>query len=172
MRASGTRQQAQVDFRQADARAAGGDAAVATHGNLQSAAEGRAVDGGDHGLLHSVQPHDDIREVRCLRRLAEFADVGSGDERAAVAAQHARVDAAVAVQRLKACHEPGPHRLRQGIDGRVIDGDHGDSAATFDFDDAHGLGSCLVIGEKSPALCKRVDAPANPGRLDLPRELA
>ena len=58
LRAAGSRQQPDGDFRQADdgLRIIGDDAMVAGEGQLEAAAQRQAVDRGDEGLAAGLQP--------------------------------------------------------------------------------------------------------------------
>ena len=77
---------AEVHFGESELRRVDGDAVVRTQGHFEPAAECRSVDGGDH--RHGCVLHRRLHlvETCCLWDVAaEFADVGAGDERAAVA---------------------------------------------------------------------------------------
>ncbi len=133
--AAGAGQQAQLDFGQAEFRLGIADAVVCAQRNLQAAAECSAVDGSDyrhrcafHGVLHG-------RQGGTARRLAEFADIGAGNEGAAGAHQHSRSDGAVSSHGGKRAGQPVAHIGRQGVHRRRIDGDDGNIAIARKIDD-------------------------------------
>jgi hypothetical protein len=90
LRAAGAGQQAEVHFGQAALGRRHGHAVVAAQRHLEAAAERGAVDRGDDGLVRSRSSCTSAS--RAPRRLAELGDVGAGDEGAAVADQHDRLD--------------------------------------------------------------------------------
>ena len=100
LRAAGARQQAELHFGQADLGRGHRDAVVAAQRHLEPAAERRAVDRGDHRLGRVLDRSSQLGQRSAIdRRLAEFGDVGAGDEGAAGADQHDGVtDASAARQ--------------------------------------------------------------------------
>ncbi len=93
LRAAAARQDADQHFGQADLGARHGDAVVAGERVLEPAAERVAVDRRDDRLL-ALRParRPDARRCRAAGALAELADVRAGDEAAARADQHHRLD--------------------------------------------------------------------------------
>lgn len=87
-RSAGAGDDAQRDLGQARSGLGIRDPPAASHRNLQPAAEGRAMDRRAPRLGRALDPGDDIGQVRRLRRLAELAHVGAGDEGPASAGQH------------------------------------------------------------------------------------
>ncbi|MNZ66335.1 hypothetical protein D3C78_845560 [compost metagenome] len=84
--AAGARQQAEGDFRHAQARLGLADAVAAGHGQLQAAAEGEAADRGDHRLGAAGQFDQQLGQGRGVEGgAAELGDVGAGAERQAAA---------------------------------------------------------------------------------------
>jgi len=67
-------------------------------------------------------------EARRLRRLAEFADIGAGDEGLALADQHDRRDGGIGDGSLDAIDQTLPHGDAESVHGRVVDGEDGDGA--------------------------------------------
>ena len=81
-----------------------------------------------------------------LRRLAEFGDVGAGDEGAAAAGQHDRLDFGIGDRALHAFEDAAAHRGAQRVDGRAVDRDDGDCVMTFELDHfVHGTLPDLVL---------------------------
>ena len=112
--AAATRQDADQHFGQADLGGRNGDAVMAGQRVLQAAAERVAVDRGDD-RLRAVRPS----RRRCARRsaaacgLAEPADVGAGDEAAAVADQHHRLDGRIGVALFERIDDAFGHARRR-----------------------------------------------------------
>ena len=69
---------------------------MAAERDLEPAAQRGAVDRGDHRLGAILDRVDDLGQPRHLRRLAEFGDVGAGEEGLALAGDDDGVDAASA----------------------------------------------------------------------------
>ena len=67
LRAAAAGQAADADLGQGEARAGGGDPQVAGERELEPAAEGQAVDGGNHRLAELVERLDDARTLRIGR---------------------------------------------------------------------------------------------------------
>ena len=85
LRAAGPGQEPEVHLRETELRRRQRHPVVRAQRHLEAAAERRAVDRGDHrdrGILHR-RLH--LLQAGALHRAAELADVGTGDERAAVA---------------------------------------------------------------------------------------
>ena len=114
-----------------------GDAVVAGHRIFQAAAEGEAVDRGDHGLRTGVQHVvGAFPDRRALAAGAETADVGTGDEAAAVAHQHHgldRRDRRCAV--FRECDDALGHPRAERVDRRIVDDDDADFAVFLEADD-------------------------------------
>ena len=87
LRAAAAGQQAQLNLGQTELGAGHGQPVVGRERDLQSAAERRAVDGGDHRLAAGLDAVADLGQRRRLRRLAELAHVGAGRESALAADQ-------------------------------------------------------------------------------------
>ena len=113
-----------------------GNAIVARHGVLQTAAEGVAVDRGDHrfgaGVEHVVGA---LADGRALAVGAEAADVSPGDEAAAVTHQHHGLDGGVGVGFVQGVDDALRHAWTQRVDGWVVDDDDADGAVLFQADD-------------------------------------
>ena len=122
--ATGPRQQADVHLGQAQARRGHGNAVVADQRHFKATAQGGAMDGGHHRLGRLFQDALHLAQAHPGRRLAELGDVGTGDEGAALAAQHHRVNGGVGDGGLHGAVDAVAHRGRQGIDRREVDGDH------------------------------------------------
>ena len=125
---AGTGQDAELDFGLADLGRWDCAAVVETHCGFEAAAEGSAVDRGHRELGRILDRKDHLGEGRALRRFAKLADIGSCMERAAGTDEHDGLGAVVSVRLGEPLLEPRPHRVRQRIDWRAVDGDHPDSA--------------------------------------------
>ena len=123
LRPAGPRQEAELDFGQADPRRRHGDAAMAGERHLEAAAQCRAVHRRDHRFRHRLDQGDDLAEAGRLRRLAEFGDVGAGEKGAPGAGDHHGVDRRVIARPAQRLDEACPHFVLQRIDRRIVDGD-------------------------------------------------
>ncbi len=121
-------QKSEIDFRQADARAAHGDAVMAAGRELAAAAERVAVKGSDHRLRCVRKALNHVGQMRRLRWQVEFADIGAGTERGAGAGQDDRPDAVVGRCRVECAEQPGTHVAGQRVHRGMVDRDHGDGA--------------------------------------------
>ena len=98
---------------------------MAAHGDLEPAAECRAVQRRDDQLLRCLDRVDDVGKHRLDGWLAELGDVRAGAEGAAAADdQHGL--AVVALRRLERIHDAAANRGRERVDGRVVDTDDAD----------------------------------------------
>ena len=130
---AGTRQQAELHFGQAELGFLGRDAIVACQSDFKTAAERRAVNGGNDRLRRVLHQDKHFRETWGLRRLAEFGDVGAGDEGAACAGQHDRLNFRVRNRALHAFEDAAAYRRTQRVDRRTVDRDDGDDVMTLEF---------------------------------------
>src|SRR5216683_272167 len=80
LRAARAGQNPQLHLGQTEAGALHADAVVTGERDLETAAEGRAVDGGHDGLRRALDQIQHRVERRLRGRLAELGDVGAGDE--------------------------------------------------------------------------------------------
>ena len=104
------------------------DAIMAAERDLEPAAERGAVDRGDHRLGAILDPVDHFGQPRHHRRLAEFGDVGAGEEGLPFAADDDRLDRVVALGLLDRRDQPLAHRRAERVDRRVVGGDDEDVA--------------------------------------------
>ena len=123
LRAAGAGQQAQGDLRQAQPGRWQGQAVMRGHGHLQPAAQRRAVDGADDELVAGLHAVDGFGQRGRLRRLAELADVGTGDEGLARAHDEHGARLGGPLELLDGGQQAGAHGLAQCVDGGVVDGD-------------------------------------------------
>jgi len=86
--AAGARYDAEPRLGQAEGRGRRGEPAVASERDLEPAAQGRSVDGGDHGNVEGFDRRHHLGQVRRLGSGIHFADVGAGDEAAGSAGDH------------------------------------------------------------------------------------
>ena len=89
------RDQAQKHLGQTHARAGHGDTVMRAQCRFQSAAPRCSVERRHDDLGAVLHRGDDVVQTGALGRLAEFADVGAGDEGAATADQHDGVDVGI-----------------------------------------------------------------------------
>ena len=134
LRSTGARNDAELDFRQAQPRAGRGDAEMTAERHLEPAAERRAVHGGDRRLLDFFDRGDDLGEAGRLHRLAELGDVGAGHEGAARAREHDRLDALVFGGLDEIFEHARAHFMLERVDGRIVDDDDGDRAVALHAD--------------------------------------
>ena len=117
LRAAGPGDDADVDLRLAELRALPGDDEVERHRQLAAAAQGPAVDRGDHRLrdpANAIPLADAVGEQHVDRRRARhLADVGARGERPLVAGHHDRADAVVSVELLE--------RFAQRVHDRAVE---------------------------------------------------
>ena len=148
--AAAARQDAELDFRQAETRRCVRDAEVASHRHLQTAAQRGAVDGRHERLGRPLDHAPDLVRVRRQAWLAELADIGAGDERSAAADDHRGLHLGVIGNCRHRRREPFTDVLAQRIDRRVVDPDCTDDAesrllVTFD-----GYGLAHLHGDLLP----------------------
>ena len=134
LRAAGARQEAELDLGQAEPRGGSGDAIVAAERRLEAAAERRAVQRRDDRLRGVLHRRDDVVQVGGCGGLPNSRDVGAGDEGAARADQHDRVDVGIVAAALDAFLDAVAHAMAQRIHRRIVDGDDGDVAVATQTD--------------------------------------
>ena len=128
LRAAGAGDEAELDLRQAAFGRGDGDPVMRGQRDLEAAAERRAVQGGDHRLLGVLYPVEHVGKKRRRVRLAEFGDVGAGDEGAAGADQDRRLDLRVGLGLFDAELETLADGLGEGVDRGRVDRDDRDVA--------------------------------------------
>ncbi len=153
LRAAGAGEQAEVHLGQPELRRRDGHPVVRAQRNFESAAEGRAVDRGDHrdrGVLHRGLH---LLEADGLRRAAaELADVGTGDERPAVADHDDRLRTVVGRLR-DPVEEPLADVPTQRVDRRIVDDHEGDVALALEtdgFGDVNGFSHSDSQANRTP----------------------
>ena len=134
LRALGAWNDPEVDLGLADERVRHGDTEVAGHGDLETAAERRAVNRHDHGLAAVLDARQ--QRVHVARRLAvaprrtlEAVDIGAGDERPARAHEHDRRHRLVALRGVEGLDDGFGNAGTERIDGRIVDGDDRDGVS-------------------------------------------
>ena len=132
LRAASAREDAQRDFRQAEARARSGKAVVAGQRDFHAAAEHRAVHGSRDGQADVLEAEEQFAVGLFLRRAGELADVCTRHE-GVTGADHERTPHSGGGGDLV---EHGVQIATQGnadvVDGRVVDGDDGDAVHELD----------------------------------------
>ena len=124
--AAGAGEQAQFDLGNAQLGGGNRDPIMAAERDLEPAAQGGAVDRGDHRLGAGFDPVDDFGQPRHHRRLAEFGDVGAGEEGLALAADHDRLDRVIGFGFLDRRDQPLADRGAERVDRRIVAGDDQD----------------------------------------------
>ena len=117
------------------------------HGDLQTATQCRAMNHGHHGLAAGLDTVADIGQERLDRRLAEFADIGTGDESLALTHDDHGLDRSAGIGLLHGRHQTLAHGSAQRIDGRIVDADEQDVTVLLEFNDrSAGFGghACLL----------------------------
>ena len=145
--ATGARQQAEFDLGQAEPCLFGGDAEMTGERYFETAAERGAVYSGDDRLRRVLHRHQHFMQAGRLRRLAEFGDVGAGDEGAAAAGQHDGLHLGIGDRRLHAFENTAAHGGAQRVDGRTVDRDDGNDVTTLELDHFvhETLPGCFVL---------------------------
>ena len=126
-------QQSDLDLGQADRRAGCRDPVMARQRNLEAAAEGGAVDGGDNGLFAFLDVCARLAFrllVRVLGR-AEIANVGAGNECAPLARDDDGLHGVVGERRLHVLRQIETYSGTQWIHRRVVDGEQRNAVAHF-----------------------------------------
>ena len=133
--AAAARQQSDLDLGQTDRRAGCRDPVMARQRDLEAAAEGGAVDGGDNGLFAFLDvcarlPFRLLVPIRC----AEFANVGAGNECAPLARDDDGFHGVVGERRLHVLRQIETYSGAQWIHRRVVDGEQRNAVAHFVVD--------------------------------------
>ena len=138
---------AEGDLGQADLRVRPHDPVMTAEGEFEPAAERRAVNRRDHRFRRGFDGVDDLGQQGRLQRLAEFADVGAGDEGAPGAGEHDSGNSAIVDEGAERIEQSGAHRLRQRVDGGIVDQHDGDVIMALNTDGGgHGHeGSWAVV---------------------------
>ncbi len=134
LRAAGARQQAEFHLGQAEFGVLGRDAEMTGERDFETAAKRGAVNGGNDRLRTVLHHGQHFMQARRLRRLAEFGDVGAGDEGAAGAGQHDRLHFGIGDRALHALQDTAADRGAQRVHGRTVDRDNGDHVMTLELD--------------------------------------
>ena len=147
LRAAGAGNEAELHFRLANLRIGRGHAVVAGHGQFQSAAESGAMNG-HHDWLGAVFDLQQQREQSgaglCLARghLAEFFDVGAGDESAPAADDDGGDHSRILLDLIDGFGNSFGHAGAHGVHRRIVDGDDGD---TVDLGKLHERRSRRIV---------------------------
>ena len=123
---AGAGQQAKRHFGQAQPRRWRGDAIIADQCRLQPAAQRGAMDRGEDRLGRSFDAIEHIMQRYARQRLAEFTDVGPGDEGASGAGQQDAACHRVVQRAAYGLVQPITHGGGQGVHRWGIDRDDGD----------------------------------------------
>ncbi|MCY1542238.1 hypothetical protein D9M68_779760 [compost metagenome] len=157
LRAARARQQAQRHLGQPQPGARQRDAVMRGQRHFQPAAQRGAVQHGHHGLGAGFDLVAEVGQDGRLRRFAEFADVGAGDEVPPGAGQHDGAHLRVRLGVADGRSQVGAHGGAQRIDRRMVDGD---DKYVFIAAREGGAGACAVCHGQ----CLRQGSPrARPG---------
>ncbi|MHC2517033.1 hypothetical protein ACVMHW_002915 [Bradyrhizobium diazoefficiens] len=138
--AAGARQQAELHLGQAELGLLHRNAEMTGQRDLEAAAERGAVNCGNDRLRRVLDLGQHVVEGGRLRRLAEFGDIGTGDEGAAGAGQHDALDRGIGDRGLDALQNATADCGTQRIDRRAVDRDDPDFVMTLKLDHfAHGF---------------------------------
>jgi hypothetical protein len=124
---AGARQEAEIDFGQAEPRRGGSDPIVAGERHLQAAAEGHAVNGRDDWLRGSLDHLENLRQPWRDRRLAEFGDVGARRELPARTNQDDRDGVDVGFGARQGVDQCAPQPPAEGVHRPVFEGQDSDA---------------------------------------------
>src|SRR5882757_4587339 len=100
--------------------------------HFEAPAERRAVDCGHDWLWAVFDLEEHFIEAGRLRRLVEFGDVGTGNERAASAGQNDRPDLGIRNCLLRTLQYATADGGTEGVYRRAVDGDNSDDIVTFE----------------------------------------
>ncbi len=141
LRATGTGDQAQLDFGQRNAGAGRGNAVVAAQSQFETTAHGHRVDGRHHGLGRVFASADDAQQIGFLDRLgrAKFTDVRTAGEGFARARDDDGFDRCVVVGFFQTIGDADAGGQAQTVDGRVHQRDDRDITVDFVFSCHAGL---------------------------------
>ena len=137
--AAGAGQQAKVHFGQAQQRLGQCQAVVGRQRNFQATAQGGAVDGGHHQLGAGFNRVADLGQRGGHGGLAEFTDVGAGDEGLALTDDQQGLHGRIGRGLFHGGQQTGAHGLTQCIDGGVVDADHQHLAIEAGLDHRSGV---------------------------------
>jgi hypothetical protein len=137
--AAGTGEEAEFHFGNAQLRRRHGDSVVGGESDFEAAAEGGAVNRGDHRLGAIFDNVDDLRKHRLGEGLgrAEFADIGSGEEGLALADDDHRLHALVRIGLLNGVDQTFAHGVAERVHRRIVRCDDEDVAVVLGRNRAH-----------------------------------
>ena len=81
-----------------------------------------------HRLVAVFNCQGQFLQDRRLGRLAELANISTGDKSLPCATEHDQLDLLVALRLHEGCQQPGAYGVAQGIDRRVVDLNQGHAA--------------------------------------------
>ena len=133
--AAGAGNDAEIDLGQGEAGIRFGEPKPTAQSELQPAAEGRAAHRCDPRLCSMLDATDQLGQQRQLDRPVEFGDVGAADEELARPGQNHRAHRWIGVACVGDLPQPGADGAAQRVDGRIVDGDHGNLVGSLDLHD-------------------------------------
>src|SRR5690554_1196609 len=99
----------------------------------------------DARLAAGLDLVDHFRQAGGLRRLAEFLDIGAGDEGVAVTYQNDGLDLGISLGGIETVLQSGAHGDTEGVDRRIVDSDNGNGALPFQCDDLRHAEPPLIL---------------------------
>ena len=135
LRATGTRNQPEFDFRQSHAAAWRRNAVMATECQLKPATHAHGMDRRHHRLGRVFDCQDDAEQIGFCQgfRGSKFLDVRTAREGFAATGQYNRFDSRVGNGFLQAVRDAQAGGVTQTVDGRIVHGDHRHTAVNFIF---------------------------------------
>ncbi len=125
---AGAGQQAQLHFRQTHLGTAHRNPVVTAQSGFQTTTQSRSVDRGNQRFVAVFKGVDQCRQGGLLHGLAEFTNVGAGNERAPFANQQKRLGLGIFLALLQGCEQTRTNSLAEGVYRRVIHGNNADVA--------------------------------------------
>ena len=146
LRAAGSGRHADLHLGLTEARVRGAYAVVAGHRELETAAEGVAMDGGDHRLRTGFASIDRIPEVGlALRPGAEALDVRARDECPPAARHHYSGNLDIASGFGQRLHDAARHSDAEGVDRGIVDEDEAPRRRAFHTSQGTSLFALLAV---------------------------
>ncbi|MNY05075.1 hypothetical protein D3C86_1377820 [compost metagenome] len=172
--ATGARQQAEVDFRQAEAGSWLGDAVTAGQRQLQATTQGKFADGGNQRFVQLRQAHQQIGEgwLGMGSRAAKLADIGPGAECQAFAVEDDGAHGRVGRGRFAGLQQRCAQRLAEGIDRGAGQPDQGQVVFDSGVDQVAHRGSLVLLDWKGRPVQNQASCMSKQTRLPARSKLA
>jgi hypothetical protein len=136
----GSGKHAQRDFGQADFGIWRGQTHMRAQRQFEAAAQGRAVQSGDHWFRAAFDQIDQRGQIRLAQRFAKFGNIGARGKCAPLCHKHNARDAGIGNRLGHGLPQGVPNRVRQGVYRWVVDRQTGNAIMMGNCDGAgHGL---------------------------------